>query len=184
MEDKDLQRLIEGCIKQDRHSQELLYKNFYGFAMKICLRYAANHYDASEVLNDGFFKVFSNIEKYNTDWPFKPWLSKIILNTAIDYYRANLRWSKMANLDKSDYMMIGATVEHKLEYEDLLAVIQQLPPAYRLIFNLYAIDGYSHEEIAEMAGISASTSRSNLHKARQKLQQMLAERKQIITISI
>ena len=77
-----------------------------------------------------------------------------------------------------------ATVEHKLEYEDLLAVIQQLPPAYRLIFNLYAIDGYSHEEIAEMAGISASTSRSNLHKARQKLQQMLAERKQIITISI
>ena len=105
MEDKDLQRLIEGCIKQDRHSQELLYKNFYGFAMKICLRYAANRYDASEVLNDGFFKVFSNIEKYNTDWPFKPWLSKIILNTAIDYYRANLRWSKMANLDKSDYMM-------------------------------------------------------------------------------
>ena len=180
MEGKDLQQLIEGCIKQDRHSQELLYKGFYGFAMKICLRYAANRYDASEVLNDGFFKVFTNIEKYDTNWPFKSWLSKIMLNTAIDYYRSNLRWSQMANLDKSDYTMNEATVEHKLGYEDLLGVIQRLPPAYRLIFNLYAIDGYSHEEIAEMVGISASTSRSNLHKARQKLQQMLTVPKSII----
>jgi len=173
MEGKDLQRLIDGCIEQDRQSQELLYKRFYGFAMKICLRYAANRYEASEVLNDGFFKAFTNIEKYDKRYPFKSWLSKIMYNSSIDYYRANLRWSQLASLDKSDYVMKEANIEHKLGYEDLLATIQRLPPAYRLIFNLYAIDGYSHEEIAEMVGISASTSRSNLHKARQKLKQML-----------
>ncbi len=184
MEEKDLQRLIDGCIEQDRQSQELLYKKLYGFAMKICLRYAANRYEASEVLNEGFFKVFTNIEKYDKNWPFKSWLSKIMYNTSIDYYRANLRWSQMANLEKSDYMMNETNIEHKLGYEDLLAIIQRLPPAYRVIFNLYAIDGYSHEEIAEMVGISASTSRSNLHKARQKLQQMLAVPKSIIILLI
>lgn len=184
MEEKDLQRLIDGCIEQDRKSQELLYKKLYGFALKICLRYAANRSDASEVLNEGFFKAFTNIEKYDKSWPFKSWLSKIMYNTSIDYYRANLRWSQMTNLDKSDYMMNEATIEHKLGYEDLLAIIQQLPPAYRIIFNLYAIDGYSHDEIAEMLGISTSTSRSNLHKARQKLQQMLAVPKSIIILMI
>lgn len=184
MEEKDLQRLIDGCIEQDRQSQELLYKKLYGFALKICLRYAANRSDASEVLNEGFFKAFTNMEKYNKSWPFKSWLSKIMYNTSIDYYRANLRWSQMTNLDKSDYIVNEATIEHKLGYEDLLAIIQQLPPAYRIIFNLYAIDGYSHEEIAEMVGISASTSRSNLHKARQKLQQMLTVPKSIIILLI
>lgn len=184
MEEKDLQRLIDGCIEQDRQSQELLYKKLYGFALKICLRYAANQSDASEVLNEGFFKAFTNIEKYDKNWPFKSWLSKIMYNTSIDYYRANLRWSQMANLDKLDYVMNEATIEHKLGYEDLLTIIQQLPPAYRIIFNLYAIDGYSHEEIAEMVGISASTSRSNLHKARQKLQQMLAVPKSVIVLLI
>lgn len=184
MEEKDLQRLIDGCIEQDRQSQELLYKKLYGFALKICLRYAANRSDASEVLNEGFFKVFTNMEKYDKSWPFKSWLSKIMYNTSIDYYRANLRWSQMTNLDKSDFMVNEATIEHKLGYEDLLAIIQQLPPAYRIIFNLYAIDGYSHEEIAEMVGISASTSRSNLHKARRKLQQMLAVPKSIIILLI
>jgi RNA polymerase sigma-70 factor (ECF subfamily) len=182
MEEKDLQRLIDGCIEQDRQSQELLYKKLYGFALKICLRYAANRSDASEVLNEGFFKAFTNIEKYDKNWPFKAWLSKIMYNTSIDYYRANLRWSQIGNLDKLDYMSNEATIEHKLGYDDLLAIIQQLPPAYRIIFNLYAVDGYSHEEIAEMVGISASTSRSNLHKARQKLQQMLAVPKSIMIL--
>jgi RNA polymerase sigma-70 factor (ECF subfamily) len=184
MEENDLQRLIDGCIEQDRQSQELLYKKLYGFAMKICLRYASNRNDASEVLNEGFFKAFTNIEKYDKNWPFKSWLSKIMYNTSIDYYRANLRWSQMADIDKSDYPANDTTIEHKLGYEDLLATIQRLPPAYRVIFNLYAIDGYSHEEIAEMVGISASTSRSNLHKARQKLQQMLAVPKSIIVLLI
>jgi RNA polymerase sigma-70 factor (ECF subfamily) len=184
MVEKELQQIIDGCIEQDRHSQELLYKTLYGFAMKICLRYADNRYEASEVLNEGFFKAFINIEKYDKSLPFKAWLSKIMYNASIDYYRANLRWTRFAGLDKFDLKTNENTVDHKLNYEDLLSVIQRLPPSYRIVFNLYAVDGYSHEEIAEMTGISASTSRSNLHKARLKLQQMLSVPQSVIILFV
>ena len=101
-------------------------------------------------------------------------------NASIDYYRTNLRWSQFVDLEKSDTIMNDTNVEHKLDYEDLLSIIQRLPPAYRMVFNLYVVDGYSHEEIAEMTGISASTSRSNLHKARMKLQKMLSVPQSVI----
>jgi RNA polymerase sigma factor (sigma-70 family) len=172
--EKEFQGIIDGCIKQDRNSQELLYKKLYGFAMKICLRFADNQYEASEVLNEGFFKAFANIEKYDKSLPFKAWLGKIMHNASIDYYRTNLRWSQFVDLEKSETKINDANIEHKLDYEDLLSIIQRLPPAYRIVFNLHVVDGYSHEEIAEMTGITASTSRSNLHKARMKLQKMLS----------
>jgi RNA polymerase sigma factor (sigma-70 family) len=184
MVEKELQRIIDGCIEQDRNSQELLYRKLYGFAMKICLRYANNQYEASEVLNEGFFKAFTNIEKYDKNWPFKTWLAKIMSNASIDYYRTNLKWSQFVDLEKSETKMNDAIVEHKLDYEDLLATVQRLPPSYRVVFNLYAIDGYSHEEIAEMTGISASTSRSNLHKARLKLQQMITVPKSLMILLV
>lgn len=184
MIEKELQRIIDGCIEQDRHSQELLYKKLYGFAMKICLRYAENRYEASDVLNEGFFKAFTNIEKYDKSWPFKTWLSKIMYNASIDYYRTNLKWSQLVGLEKSDIKVNEVSIEHKLDYEDLLLIIQRLPPAYRIVFNLYAVDGYSHEEIAEMIGITASTSRSNLHKARLKLQQMLSVPQSVIILLV
>lgn len=184
MVEKELQQIIEGCIEQDRHSQELLYKKLYGFAMKICLRYAENRYEASDVLNEGFFKAFTNIEKYDQNWPFKVWLSKIMHNASIDYYRTNLKWTQLVGLEKSESIINERTIDHKLDYEDLLALIQRLPPSYRIVFNLYAVDGYSHEEIAEMTGISASTSRSNLHKARLKLQQMLSVPQSVIILFV
>jgi RNA polymerase sigma-70 factor (ECF subfamily) len=184
MIEKELQRIIDGCIEQDRHSQELLYKKLYGFAMNICLRYADNKYEASDVLNEGFFKAFTNIEKYDKSWPFKAWLSKIMYNASIDYYRTNLKWSQLVGMDKSDIKINETSVEHKLDYEDLLSIIQRLPPTYRIVFNLYAIDGYSHEEIAEMIGITASTSRSNLHKARLKLQQMLSVPQSVVILLV
>jgi RNA polymerase sigma factor (sigma-70 family) len=184
MVEKELQRIIDGCIEQDRHSQELLYKKLYAFAMKICLRFADNKYEASEVLNEGFFKAFTNIEKYDQNLPFKSWLAKIMHNASIDYYRSNIRWSQFVDLEKSNTKMSDTNVEHKLDYEDLLSIIQQLPPAYRIVFNLHVVDGYSHEEIAEMIGINASTSRSNLHKARMKLQQMLAVPHSVIILLV
>lgn len=184
MIEKELQQIIDGCIEQDRHSQELLYKKLYGFAMKICLRYADNKYEASDVLNEGFFKAFTNIEKYDKSWPFKAWLSKIMYNASIDYYRTNLKWNQLVGLEKSDIKVNEVSVEHKLDYEDLLKTIQRLPPTYRIVFNLYAVDGYSHEEIAEMIGITASTSRSNLHKARVKLQEMLSVPQSVIILLV
>jgi RNA polymerase sigma factor (sigma-70 family) len=173
MSDQELQNIIQGCVKQDRASQKMLYKTLYGYAMGICLRYAGNRYEAAEILNSGFFKVLTHIKKYDESRPFKAWLGRIMTNTAIDYYRTNLKIAYTEDIDTAEHVLVEETVSTKLNYEDLLALVQNLPNAYRTVFNLYVIDGYSHDEIAEMLGINAGTSKSNLHKARQKLQQMI-----------
>jgi len=175
MGEEELHQLIRGCIKQDRKCQKMLYKAFYGFSMGICLRYAGNRDDAAEVMNQGFFKVFTHIERYDMDRPFKAWLGKIMMNVSIDYYRANLKMAYTEDLDQAEYVSNGEQADRKLNYDDLLAMVHKLPNAYRTVFNLFAIDGYSHEEIGEMLGISPGTSKSNLHKARQKLKQMISE---------
>jgi len=175
MRDEELHQLIGGCIKQERGSQKMLYKAFYGFAMGICLRYANNREEAAEVMNQGFYKVFTRIETFDTSRPFKAWLGKIMMNVSIDYYRANLKMAYAEDLDKAEHLSDGDLADKKLHYEDLLKMVQKLPPAYRTVFNLFAIEGYTHEEIGELLGISSGTSKSNLHKARQKLKVMVLE---------
>lgn len=171
MGEEILQQLIEGCKKMDRKSQQLLYEKLFGFAMNICVRYTSNRYEAAEVLNEGFFKALNSIGKYDPERPFKPWLGKIMYHASIDYYRTNIRNARMEDLEKACHISVESS--RKLEYDDLLAMVQSLPNVARLVFNLYAIDGYSHEEIAEMLDIQPATSRSNLYKARKKLQEML-----------
>lgn len=173
--EEQLQQLIDGCVRNDAHSQKMLYKALYSYAMSICLRYSNNRYEASDIMNDGFYKVFKNIEKYDYAKPFKAWLGRIMQNTAIDHYRANLKVAYLVDLEKADEICVNSVVEQKLAYDDLLALIQKLSPAYRTVFNLFVIDGYSHEEIAEILQISQGTSKSNLFKARKKLQAMLHE---------
>ncbi|HEY4326883.1 MAG TPA: sigma-70 family RNA polymerase sigma factor [Mucilaginibacter sp.] len=173
MGEEELRQLISGCIAQDRKCQKMLYKAFYGFSMGICLRYAGNGDDAAAVMNQGFFKVFTRLETYKVEIPFKAWLGKIMINVSIDFYRANLKTSSLEDLDKAVNVSDGDLVDKKLNYNDLLSMIQQLPHSYRTVFNLFAIEGYSHEEIAEMLNINIGTSKSNLHKARQKLKQMI-----------
>ena len=151
----------------------MLYKAFYGFAMGICLRYTGNRDEAAEVMNQGFFKVFTHIESYDITRPFKAWLGKIMMNVSIDFYRANLKMAYTEDLDKAEHISDGELVDRNLHYNDLLAMVQQLPQAYRTVFNLFAIEGYSHEEIGAMLNINPGTSKSNLHKARHKLKQMI-----------
>ena len=151
----------------------MLYKAFYGFSMGICLRYAGNRDEAAEVMNQGFFKVFTHIESFDTSRPFKAWLGKIMMNVSIDHYRANLKMAYTEDLDQAEHVSDGDIADKNLNYNDLLAMVQKLPQAYRTVFNLFAIEGYSHEEIATMLNINAGTSKSNLHKARQKLKQMI-----------
>lgn len=169
-----MQEIIRGCIRKDRSSQYLLYKEFYSYCMGICKRYALSDFDAAEVLNSAFLKVFIHIEKYDTNKPFKAWVGKIMTNTAIDYYRKNLKFADHDDINEHEYIGSEAVVYDQLGYGDLLALIQSLSPAYRTVFNLYAIDGYSHEEIADLLNISIGTSKSNLFKARQKLQERLS----------
>jgi RNA polymerase sigma factor (sigma-70 family) len=168
-------QLIEGCKKGRRDSQQKLYRHFYGFAMGKCLRFSGNRYEADEILNDGFLKVFRNIQKYDAKWPFHTWLSRIMTNTAIDHYRAELRHSHTQELTIAEDITAEADAYHQINYKDLLVMVQRLPVSYRTVFNLFAIDGYSHEEIADLLGISVGTSKSNLFKARQKLQKALKE---------
>jgi RNA polymerase sigma factor (sigma-70 family) len=175
MGEEGLQELINGCINQDRSSQKMLYKSFYGFSMSICLRYVSNREEAIEIMNQGFFKVFTKIGSYTDGRPFKNWLGKIMKNAAIDYYRANLKMAYAEDLDNVvDYVTDINMAENNLNYNDLLAMVNQLPNAYRTVFNLFAIDGYSHEEIATMLNISTGTSKSNLFKARKKLKELIA----------
>jgi RNA polymerase sigma-70 factor (ECF subfamily) len=173
MSEEELHRLIRGCKEQDRKCQKLLYKTFYGFAMGICMRYAGNRDAAAEVINQGFFKVFNRLDTYKTEIPFKAWLGKIMINVSIDFYRANLKTAYIDELDQANDISDGELTDKNLNYNDLLLMTQQLPVAYRTVFNLFAIEGYSHDEIAEMLNINAGTSKSNLHKARQKLKQMI-----------
>jgi len=173
MGEEELQRVLAGCLKEDRKDQKTLYKTFYGFAMGICLRYAVNRYEASEIMNQGFYKVYTKLEQYDSIKPFKAWLGRIMINTAINYYHSNLKMAYTESLDNVDLAGNYDLPDHKLEYNDLLAMIHRLPQAYRTVFNLYAIEGYTHEEIGSLLGISDGTSKSNLFKAREKLKKMV-----------
>ncbi len=175
MTEDEIRICIEGCKKRDRHSQKRLYQEFHAFAISICIRYAGNAYEAGEILNDGFFKVFTQIQKFDNSRPFQPWLSKIMCNTAIDYYRANFKRQKTVEIEKAAPATVEVDAEQKLNYTDLLAMVQRLPVTYRAVFNLYVMDGFSHEEIGVILNSTAGTSRSNLFKARQLLREMLRE---------
>lgn len=179
MQEAELQELITGCLNQDKKDQKKLYQYFYAYSMSICLRYAANRYEAAEVLNQGFFNIFTKIDKYEPDRPFKAWIGRIMTNAAIDYYRSNLKFGRTEELEKAIDVSNDDFSDKKLVYDDLLYMIRQLPASYRTVFMLYAVDGYTHEEIAETLGITSSTSRSNLFKARTKLKLMIQNEEEV-----
>lgn len=169
-----LEKIIQGCRKRRRRSQKKLYKMFYAYGMSITLRYAESRDEAAEILNDAFMKVFTNISDFNLDKPFKPWLRRIIINTAINHYHRNKQYHEMSSLDLAEET-IGK--EEKIipgiSYEEIIDMVQQLTPAYRTVFNLYVIEGFKHREIAEMLDIAVGTSKSNLAKAKKNLQAIL-----------
>lgn len=173
---KDLLALIPGCISEERDAQKKLYQLFYGYAMSICTRYSQTREEAVEVLNDGFLKIFRQIKKYNPERSFKGWVRKIMINTALDNYRHNVKHYYAQDVQDLEQEAATENAEEKLNYEDLLRLIQDLSPGYRMVFNLYIIDGYTHEEIAQILNISVGTSKSNLFKARANLQARLNKR--------
>lgn len=169
-ESKDLPALIQGCKRQDRASQKRLYQLFYGYAMSVCLRYSRTKEEAVEILNDGFMKVFTKIGKYDPGRSFKGWIRRILINTAVDAYRQNHKHYYAEDISVVEHEVIVGNVLDQMQYEALIQLIQHLSPAYRTVFNLYVIDGFSHEEIAAQLHISVGTSKSNLSKARANLQ--------------
>jgi RNA polymerase sigma-70 factor (ECF subfamily) len=175
--DEQLAALIQACIKGDKNSQKALYKSFYGYAMSICLRYSMNREEATEVMNDGFVKVFTKLDKYDPSRSFKGWLRKIMINTALDNYRHNLKHYYQQDLETSPEIPDSGNVLSEMAYQEIVTMVQKLSPAYRTVFNLYVMDGYTHEEIAQMLDISTGTSKSNLFKAREHLKVLLKKNK-------
>lgn len=170
LEERDL---IQACIRKERWAQKLLYEEFYGKMMGVCLRYAGTEEEALDILHEGFIKVFKNITSYQTGTSLGAWIRRIMVNTAIDYYRKNLR-RRTEDLEQAYQVSTeDADAVSQCTEQEILDAVQQLSPAYRAVFNLYAIEGYSHREIADMLDITESTSRSNLVKARMKLKEIL-----------
>ena len=171
-----VQLMLEGCRKHHRLSQLQLYEHYYSYGMGICLRFSQNREEAQEVLNDGFLKVFKKIHQYKTGQRFEPWLRKILIHSAIDYYRKHHQ-GQVEPLSYDTHMegSVSNDALHQLAYEELIRYLQHLSPAYRMVFNLHAVEGMSHAEIAKELTITVGTSKSNLAKARMKLREMITK---------
>ena len=172
------EELITHCKTDSLKHQEMLYKHFYGYAMGISLRYCATRDDALEVTNDAFIKVFNAIKNFNNDKPFKAWLRAIIVNTAIDRRRKDLKLQQNTDLENAAALSHNETAFEQLTAQDILKLMQQLPPVQLTVFNLYEIDGYSHDEIAKMLALTASSSRVYLARAKEKLRGIINKEQQ------
>lgn len=165
--------LIRQCKSGSLRYQEMLYKQFYSYAMSIGLRYSPNRDDALEVVNDAFIKVFNSMGSYDIAKPFKAWLRTIIVNTAIDRRRKDLKFQLNVELDNAAPIAGNMNAVDNLQVQDILNLMKELPPIQLTIFNLYEIDGYNHDEIAEMLNIPSSSSRVYLSRAKEKMRKII-----------
>lgn len=184
MENKELlEKLISGCLANERRAQGELFKLYYGKMLAVCMRYATDRDSAEETLQEGFIKIFDKLDAFDYKGSFEGWMRRIMANTAID----NIRKSKKGPIltdDDNDFKLgaINPMVENEelefvgLKAEIAMAAIEALSPAYKAVFNLYVMEEYTHKEIAEILGISEGTSKSNLSKAKANLQTILKEK--------
>ena len=177
---QEIEEFIKGCINGDRKCQQEVYQRLYGKMMSVCLRYTKDSHEAKDILQDGFIKVFNNLSKYDFNGSFEGWVRRIIVNTAIDYYRKNKyvysfsdSQSSNEDINPTNEDDFEESIYNNIKTEDIMAAIQQLSPAYRTVFNLYVMEGYSHQQISEALQISIGTSKSNFSKAKQNLQKIL-----------
>lgn len=168
----DQQKVIEGCIKGKARAQEELFNHFANEMFGVCIYYSPNRADAEDTLHEGFLKVFQNIKSFKGEGSLKGWIRRILINTALEKYRKKnpLYLLDDQNIDPADDIDRDEIISN-ISADDLIALIQELTPQYRMVFNLYALEGLSHKEIAEKLNISEGTSKSNLARARSILQQ-------------
>jgi RNA polymerase sigma factor (sigma-70 family) len=176
--------IIAGCRRNERGSQKALYQLLKDYAMRVCYRYQNHAEEAEEIMNEGFVKLFKNIEQFdearhaNVEVALKGWFKRILINTCIDHYRKNA--SRVTNkILTKETENIASHTENGLDvlsYKEIIQAIRQLSPAYRTVFNLFVIEGMSHDEIATQLGISVGASKSNLSKARENLRKILLKK--------
>ena len=163
--------LIEGCKKGDPVSQEQLYMQFSAAMYGLCLQYASSEEDAQDILQDGFIKVFKKLGQVKNPRAFPGWIRRVMVNTALERYRSQVMMQRVDDAPGALSDQVTDEVLEAINAEALAGMIRELTPRYRMVFNLYAIEGYNHKEIGEMLGISEGTSKSNLSRARAILQE-------------
>lgn len=165
--------LVKGCAGGDIRSQEILYRRYFSFAMSVCIRYTRDENEAMEIVNDSYMKVLGSLSEFDSSRSFKSWYGKILVNTAIDNYRKNLKHDDHLSINSvTEAGEQEPDIEAELSVNDILELYRHLPENYKLTFNLFEIEGYSHEEIGRMMGVTASTSRSNLARAKKMLREL------------
>jgi RNA polymerase sigma factor (sigma-70 family) len=180
-------QLIEGCKRKEGKCQKMLYERFYGYALKIVFRYVYHFETAVNVLNDGFVKLFQHIEWFNyeeKDFPERllmSWMKRIMINTSIDELRRNKMKYEIGGIPEHLWEVADRSqgADQLLLFKDLISHVKNLPPMYRIVFNMYVIDGCNHFEIADTLGISIGTSKSNLSRARGILREILNNKKEV-----
>jgi RNA polymerase sigma factor (sigma-70 family) len=173
----DERTLIERCQNNDRVAQRMLYEHFAKRLFVVCERYSRSSFEAEDMLQEAFVKVFTQLHTFRFECPFEAWLRRVVVNTAISCFRKEKMWHQQTNLEP--YAETTADPENalsQLHYDQLLQTIRSLPVGCQAVFNLYAIEGYQHQEIAQMLGISEGTSKSQYARAKQLLQQKLKPR--------
>jgi RNA polymerase sigma factor (sigma-70 family) len=190
-ETKHLQALIDGCLKGDRRSQQAIHKMFYGKMKAVCMRYTRDSDQAMDVLQEGFLKVFNNLDKYTGVGTFEGWMRRIMVNLSIDRFR-RLKHDLILLGEQNDIENWGGGADNDEEDSDendeiyditpeqIIDAMQQLTPAYRTVFNLYVYEDYTHQDIAEALGISVGTSKSNYAKAKKNMRKLLTKNLQTI----
>jgi len=169
--------LIEGCKLSNRKFQEILYKTFAPKMLSICLRYSGNKNDAQDILQEGFIKVFNNLQGYKAEGSFEGWLKKIFIRTAIDHYNKIQFTNPTSEIEESLPNEMDVSVLEEIAVNEVLSLVQKLPENYQTIFNLSVIEGYTHKDIAELLGISEGTSKAQLAKAKAILQKLIIKYK-------
>lgn len=171
------QKLVSSCLSGKNEGLEELYRRFSGKMFGICLRFTKNNMEAEDLLHDGFIKVLDNLKHFRNEGPLEGWMRRLMVNTAINLFRRKKSSGKFnADIDEGYYLEAeGTDIVSGLSAEELLGLVRDLPEGYRMVFNLYAIEGYKHQEIALMLGISENTSKSQFMKARRYLQVRIKE---------
>jgi len=144
--------------------------------MSICYRYVANEDEALAIMNNGFLKIFTHISKFDDSYDFKPWFKTIMVNTAINYVKKMKKYKAEINIEEAATLQTSNDILSKISFKELLNTIQTLSLGYRTVFNMYVLDGYKHEEIAQQLGISVNTSKSNLSRAKVRLREIIQEK--------
>lgn len=169
------QELVLGCLREDRHCQEALYARYNRRMYAVCLRYARHQLEAQDLLQEGFIKVFDKLHDFRMEGSLEGWIRRIMVTTGISLYRKKAVQRERFGYEELPEEPVEPLALEDLGREELTTLISQLPDGYRLVFNLFAIEGYDHAEIAELIGCGESTSRSQLAKARRMLQQRIGQ---------